>query len=139
MYDSILVPIDGSDPANRAIEHALSHATEYGADIHALYVVETNRYGEPALSSTELVLEELEEYGHGLIERLVDRADNRGITVEGVVRHGTPHEEILAYADEIDADMIIIGYQGQSHDIEGHIGSTTDSVIRHATRPVLTA
>ncbi len=139
MYDTILVPIDGSDPANRAIEHALSHAREYGAEIHAMYVVETNRYGEPALSSTELVIEELEEYGQTLIDRLVDRADNEGIHVEGVCRHGTPNEEILAYADEVDADLIILGYQGQSHDIEGHIGSTTDNVIRNATRPVLTA
>lgn len=139
MYDTILVPIDGSDPANRAIEHALSHAREYGAEIHAMYVVETNRYGEPALSSTELVIEELEEYGQMMIDRLVDRADNEGIHVKGECRHGTPHEEIIAYADEIDADLIILGYQGQSHDIEGHIGSTTDNVVRNATRPVLTA
>mgnify|MGYP006287265207 CR=1 FL=1 len=139
MYDTILVPIDGSDPANRAVEHALTHAREYDSVLHAMYVVETNRYGEPALSSTELVIEELEEYGQNLIERLMDRADNEGITVEGICRHGTPHEEILKYADEIDADLIIIGYQGHSHDIEGHVGSTTDSVIRNSTRPVLTA
>jgi len=71
MYDTILVPTDGSDPANRAVEHALALADRYDARVHALYCVETHRYGEPALSSTEIVLDQLEDQGKRCSKRRV--------------------------------------------------------------------
>lgn len=139
MYDTILVPTDGSDAANRAVEHAIELAEQFDSNLHALYVVDTNRYGEPALSSAEIVLHDLEEDGNVLVQRIADRADNLGITTETRVCHGAPHEEIVSYADEIDAELITMGFQGQSHAMEGHMGSVVDRVIRSAGRPVLTA
>ncbi|MFB1064651.1 universal stress protein [Natrinema sp. H-ect4] len=139
MYDTILVPTDGSDPANRAVEHAMELADRYEADIHALYCVETHRYGEPALSSTEIVLERLEEEGAAMLAELADRADNVGIDWTSTVCHGLPWEEIHEKADEVDADLIVLGYQGQSHQRSSKIGSVAERVVRHADRPVLTA
>jgi nucleotide-binding universal stress UspA family protein len=139
MYDTILVPTDGSDPANRAVEHALEIAEQFGATVHALYVVDTDRYGEPALSSAEIVLQELEGDGRELVADIVDRADAHGVAAETRVCHGAPHEEIVTYADEIDADLVILGYQGHSHRMEGHMGSVADRVAHAAGRPVLTA
>jgi len=139
MYDTILVPTDGSDPANRAVEHGLELAERFGATLHALYVVDTRRYGEPALSSAEIVLQELEEDGNALVTDIAERGDNRGVVVETRVCHGAPHEEIITYADETDADLIVMGYQGHSHSIEGHMGSVADRVTQRAGRPVLTA
>jgi len=40
---------------------------------------------------------------------------------------------------ELDADLIVIGFQGQSHNRTGKIGSVADRVVRYADRPVLTA
>ncbi|WP_254530834.1 universal stress protein [Natrinema gelatinilyticum] len=139
MYETILVPIDGSDPANRAVEHALAIADEYDAQIDLLYCVETFRYGEPALSSTEIVLDELEDRGQDLLTDLAERADNYGTDVSTCLCHGRPWEEILARAADVDADLIVIGYQGQSHTRDRRIGSTAERVVRTADRPVLTA
>lgn len=139
MYSTILVPTDGSDSANRAVEHAIELAERFDAALHAMYVVDTNRYGEPALSSAEVVLHELEEDGHRLVSAVADRADNTGITTDTMVCHGRPHEEIIDYADDIDADLIVMGYQGQGHRLEGHMGSVADRVTQSAGRPVLTA
>ncbi|MDS0477703.1 universal stress protein [Natrinema sp. 1APR25-10V2] len=139
MYDTILVPADGSDPANRAVEHALAMADEYGAAVDFLYCVETHRYGEPALSSAEIVLNDLEERGQNLLSNLADRADNYGIETSTCLCHGRPWEEILERGDAVDADLIVIGYQGQSHSRDGKIGSTAERVVRSADRPVLTA
>jgi nucleotide-binding universal stress UspA family protein len=50
--------------------------------------------------------------------------------------HGTPHDEIIRYADDIDVDVIVMGYQGQSH--EQRIGSVVERVLRGTERPVLT-
>lgn len=139
MYDTILVPTDGSDPANRAVEHALEIADRYDADVHAIYCVETHRYGEPALSSTEIVLSNLEERGAAMLEELADRADNVGIECTWNVCHGLPWEEVRKKADELDTDLIVIGFQGQSHDRSGRIGSVAERIVRNANRPVLTA
>ncbi|WIV68356.1 universal stress protein [Natrialbaceae archaeon AArc-T1-2] len=139
MYDTILVATDGSDPANRAVEHALTLADRYDAEVHALYCVETHRYGEPALSSSAIVLNKLEEQGQAMLQDLVDRADNEGIEMGCTVCHGRPWEEIHDCAEKCDADLIVIGYQGQSHSRDMKIGSVAERVVRTADRPVLTA
>jgi len=139
MDDTILVPTDGSDPANRAVEHGFELAERFDATLHALYVVDTRRYGEPALSSAEIVVQELEEDGTALVAEIVERADNRGVAVEAHVCHGAPHEETIDYADEVNAGLVVMGYQSHSHPIEGRMGSVPDRVTQRAGRPVLTA
>jgi nucleotide-binding universal stress UspA family protein len=135
MYDTILVATDGSDGANRAERHALALGEHFGATVHAIYVVDTRRYGETALSSAELVLEELEAEGTDILEAFAERADNRGVRVETRCCHGTPDEEIRVYADDVDADVVVLGYQGHSHRVK--IGSTADRVVNAFDRPVL--
>ncbi|MDG5775496.1 universal stress protein [Haloarculaceae archaeon H-GB2-1] len=137
MYDTILVGIDGSDDSNRAIEHALNLAERHDARLHALFVVDTRQYGEPALSSVEIVTDEIEDYGHSLLNDITDRADNRGIEVTNRVCHGTPDDELLAAAEDMEVDVIVIGYRGQTHDQPGRLGSVADAIIRMTDRPVL--
>ncbi len=139
MYETILVPTDGSDPANRAVEHALAVADRYDASVHALYCVETHRYGEPALSTTAIVLDQLEEQGQAMLEEIRDRAANAGIECTSEVCHGRPWEATLEVGDKVEADLIIIGYQGQSHTRTRKIGSAAERIVRSADRPVLTA
>ncbi|MFB6178711.1 MAG: universal stress protein [Halorientalis sp.] len=136
MYETILVPLDGSDSANRAAEHALELAKRFDAALHSLYVGDTRLYGEPGLSSTEIVVNELEDHGTELVSAFADRADNSGIDVTTRVCHGVPHAEIIDYASEIDADAIVLGYQGQTH--RQKIGSVAERVVRHGGRPTLT-
>ncbi|WP_251343338.1 universal stress protein [Haloplanus halophilus] len=137
MYERILVATDGSASANRAVSRALEQAEANGATLHAIFVVDTGRYGEPALSSTELVVDSIEDWGRNQLEEVVERADGLGIEVVTRCCHGTPHEEIIGYADDVDADVVVLGYQGQSHAAAERIGSVTDRVVRNAGRPVL--
>jgi len=99
-------------------------ADRYEADVHALYCVETHRYGEPALSSTEIVLERLEEEGAAMLAELADRADNVGIDWTSTVCHGLPWEEIHEKADEVDADLIVLGYQGRATSAAARSGAS---------------
>lgn len=137
MYDSILVPTDGSDGGNGAVKHSFEIAERFGATIHTQYVVDTDKYGEPALSSPELVIDELEEEEQELLDEIAERGNNLGIEVTTRCVHGSPHEVIIQTAAEVDADVIVMGYQGKSH--TKHIGSVTDRVLRSAGRPVLAA
>ncbi|MFC7210381.1 universal stress protein [Natronoarchaeum sp. GCM10025321] len=138
MYETILVPTDGSEPANRAVEHALELADRYDAHVHTIYCVETNRYGQPALSSSELVLDDLEDRGATMLDEVDDRAADIGIESDQTVCRGGPWEEVHKKALEIDADLIVIGSRGQSHQRTGRIGSIAERILRSPDRPVLT-
>ncbi|THE63436.1 universal stress protein [Salinadaptatus halalkaliphilus] len=138
MYETILVPTDGSASADRAVDHALTVADRYDGAVHAMYCVETHRYGDPALSSTELLLDDLEDRGGELLAAVRDRAVDEGIECSSNVCRGRPWEQAAEKAAEIDADLIVIGYQGQSHTKTDRIGSVAERIVRTADRPVLT-
>jgi nucleotide-binding universal stress UspA family protein len=139
MYRTILIPTDGSDRANRAVEHAIELAETYDADLHGMYVVDTTRYGDPALSSAELILTELEDRGDIILTEILEEAEPLGIDFTPYICHGSPHEEIIIYADEIDADVIVIGYQGESHPETDLMGSVVQRVLEATDRTVLIA
>lgn len=137
MYGTILVGTDGSAPANRAVVQALEEAERSDATVHAIFVVDTSLFDEPALSSAELFTDDLEDWGRDQLDEVVERGENLGVEVVTRNCHGTPHEEIIEYADNIDADLIVLGYQGQSHTKSDRVGSTTERVVRNAGRRVL--
>lgn len=137
MFDTILVATDGSGPANRAVTYALDQAEQYDAELHAIYVVDTTRYSEPALSSMELETNEIEDWGKQQLDEVVERAESLDVTVVTQSCHGKPSTEIINYSDDIDADLIVIGYQGHSHTATDHIGSVADRVVQNSGRPVM--
>lgn len=135
MYENILLPVDGSEGSERAEEFALELAERYGGEVHVFHVVDTRLVSEPALSSMELVTDDAEAAAMELFEEIEERATERNIEVSCRCCHGTPHDEIVEYADDIGADVIVMGYRGQSH--EKRIGSVVDRVLRNTDRPVL--
>jgi nucleotide-binding universal stress UspA family protein len=137
MYDTILVATDGSDPAEQAVERGLDLAERYGATLHALFVVDTRLVGEPALSSTELVVDELEDRGHELLNEITNQGEKRGVEITTRCCHGVPHEEIVEAAAGIDADLLVLGYSGQTHQNTDNIGSVAERVTRLTDRSVL--
>lgn len=99
----IMVPTDGSDHAERAFDHALRMADNAGGDLHLLHVVDTERYGEPALSTTELVVTQQEDEGTLLLKRLAVRAGHREIPTTLESCHGDP---VASIVDRIESDGI---------------------------------
>lgn len=137
MYDTILVGTDGSASANRAIVHALELAEGYDATLHGIFVVNTAVYGEPALGSGELYTHKIEEQGVTYLDEIEHRADDLGVDFVKRCCHGKPYKEIVRYADDIDADIVVLGYQGKTHTETEILGSVTDRVIRSSGRPTL--
>jgi len=113
MSITILLPLDEGEPGepetDALVERALTLAEEADGIVHALYVVDTGRYGEPALSSAEIVVDEREDEGHRLLGAVTARGRARGVDVVPRCCHGRPHEELVAHAEEIDADVVVLG------------------------------
>ncbi|MFB6161897.1 MAG: universal stress protein [Halococcoides sp.] len=136
MFRRILVATDGSDHAQDAVEYAFQLAERYDATVHAMFAVDTNVTGEPALSSGEVLVSELEDYGSEILDRVEEQAEYRAVDCETSRRHGTPHEAIVEESENVDADIIVLGYRGTS--AASAVGSTASRVMRSTDRPVLT-
>lgn len=135
MYDKILIPTDGSDPAARAVEHGLGLAEAFGAEVHALYVVETEATYILTVGLSDDEMEEYRQYGEDTVGQVVEEAGGRGLEATGVVKTGRVSEEIVEYAQENDVDHIVIGKQGRGA-IEKFIGGTAEKVMRMSSIPV---
>lgn len=134
--DTVLLATDGSDYATRAAERAIELAAERGAALHVLAVVDRRKFDEPALSSDELATIEVEDHARESLEAVVELAADAGITSVREHRHGIPHAEIVTYAAEIDAGVIVVGEHG-SHD--DHCGGVGRRVKQIADREVVVA
>ncbi|WP_435156612.1 universal stress protein [Haladaptatus sp. DFWS20] len=138
MYERILVPTDGSKGATRGVNHALNLAEQYGAAFHTMYVVDEDIYGEtPAMSSEELFIEQIQTNGEELLEQVVSKAGTRGIETTTECIRGTPHKEIVSYAEANNIDLIVMGKHGLTGNGKPHFGSTTGRVLRFSDIPVL--
>lgn len=136
-YDTVLIPTDGSDPAERGIDHGLDIAADSDATTHFIYVIDETRYGErPGVDDYEVALEEMRNEAIAELERLQRAAEERGLDAETYCTRGKPHEEITEYADEIDADIIVMGKRGEGTAEPPHVGRVADRVLRTADAPV---
>jgi len=136
MYDRILFPTDGSDGAAAALDHALELADTYDATINVLYVVNTTYLGGGAAEGT--TVESLRESGERVVAETVERIGDRGVDAESEVRTGDPYRGIVDYADEIGADLLVMGTHGRTGLDRYLLGSVTEKVVRTADVPVLT-
>lgn len=135
MYDNILLPTDGSDGSKDAFEHALELAKTYGSTIHALYVVEPVHSADVGM---ERILEAMRAEGERIVAETEERANSAGIEASKDVRIGSPHREILEYAEENGVDLIVMGTHGRTGLNRYLLGSVTEKVVRLSDVPVLT-
>lgn len=132
--DTILLATDGSEYARHAARRAIELAAERGATLHVICVVDERRFDEPALSAAELATIYAEDHAALCVTEVADMAAARDVRVEGDTRHGLPHEVILAYAAEVDADVIVVGEHG---DHEEHFSGVGRRVRELADREVV--
>lgn len=137
MYDNILVPTDGSDAAEAAIEHAIQLSKIHDATLHVLTVVETKAQYVITVG-LEDEMEEYEEWAEDVVQEVNNRAEREGVPTRGVVRKGSVAEEIVDYATDNGIDNIVMGAHGRSAVDKYLVGSTAEKVVRTAHTPVTT-
>jgi nucleotide-binding universal stress UspA family protein len=137
MYETILVPTDGSPGAAAAVDHALDLAETYGATVHALYVVDVRMSPISTDTDREAVLQLLERSSDDPTGSILERAEREGIPAVEAVRVGVPHEEIGAYVDEHGVDLVVMGTHGRAGLERTLLGSVTERVLRTVEVPVM--
>lgn len=91
-----------------------------------------------ALIATPELASRLGDAARAGLDAAAKRLEGQGVKVESILREGVPWEEIEHVADEIDADVIVIGTHGRRGIARALLGSVAENVIRTTERPVLT-
>ena len=133
----ILIATDGSDPALEAVEF-LDLAAEQDAEVTFVQVAPpldravANGFGIPVA-----LPHHVDETDRRPVVEAAELAAERGLSAHSKVLVGLPVDEIVAYADSIDADLIVVGSRGRGAIASAVLGSVSRGVLHEARRPVL--
>ena len=136
--NNILVPIDFSDCAKKALEYAIPFAREHDGTVTAVYVVPpvygVGEYGGVDFTGLEA---EARAYSEKRLNALLAQEVAGKVPAETLVRSGPPALEIIEVARNLPADLIIISTHGRTGLKHALLGSVAEHVVRAAPCPVL--
>lgn len=152
MFSNILVPLDGSELGENALEAAKNLASSFKATVHLIEVVSRNpelearRHTSGFFQTGELEYEM--DKARELVDRRIGRAkeyleamaaelQSAGINVVTAIGEGAADEQIVDYAKENDVDLIVMSPHGHGGLRRLFIGSVTDRVVRSGEKSVL--
>ncbi len=136
----ILCPTDGSDVSQRARDYAIALARWYHGEITALTVHSGVMPSFPDVAPAILtsLWDEQTEHTRELLRTFREPLDAAGVPYRARIEEGNPADQILAVAEEIAADLIVLGTHGTRGFERWLLGSVTERVLHRTTCPVLT-
>jgi nucleotide-binding universal stress UspA family protein len=137
MYETVLLPTDGSQAMETVVEHACDVATRRGADVHVLYVVDDRAFLTLDDDRIPTVTDQLRDEGERATSAVAAEFDAENVSVSTEIRQGNPADEILAAAEDRDADLVVMGTHG-SDPARNMLGSVSQKVVTLSSVPVLT-
>ncbi|MBF2005644.1 universal stress protein [Chlorogloeopsis fritschii PCC 9212] len=132
MFKTVLFPIDQSREAREAADVVIEIVKKYGSRLVLISVVEEpdkDTSSEEVMASPETVAQ--------LLESAKSMFAEQGIQTETIERQGIPAFVICDVADEIEANLIVMGCRGLGLTEEGATESVTNRVINLSPCPVL--
>lgn len=132
MYDTILLPTDGTAGLDRAFDHAVALAGAFDAELHVLSVL------TEAETSAAADVGSLRADRQSVLSSVASAARDDGIETETAIRAGVPHEAILEYVADAGVDLAVMATHGRTGMDRMLLGSVTERVVRSAPVPVVT-
>ena len=140
LFKRILCPVDQSRTSFRGLQNAVRLAKAIGGEVFVLSVIPDVSWLTAAVETGVLVDARAEHASKWVqeFERFVEKADFSGVSWKCEVRHGVPHEQIVAAAQELGSDLIIMGATGRTGLVQVLLGSTTRRMLRDLPCSLLT-
>lgn len=137
---TILVPTDFGEVSEHAVEYALELAKALGSEVILMHAFEIPAVGFPdgALVATADMTNRVLEGAQVGLDRQAAQYEGRGIEMRTVIKQGDAWRSILAAADEVGCDLIVMGTHGRRGLPRALLGSVAEKVVRTAHCPVLT-
>ena len=144
MFQRILVPLDGSELAERALPYAKELAQQLGASLTILRVVNSLELTSAQAFSGYLpaevydaAFEDARRAAREYLETVAKGLAADGLAVDWVMRTGDPAGEVIEHEREGRADLVVMSTHGRSGLGRWVFGSVADRVLRGGTIPVL--
>jgi len=146
-YKKIILATDFSDTSKEASYYAVQLAQTFKAELKALHVFDISAWNvptryyldlEPAEPEFDEAVEGFEEIRQRGKDSLKKLAESFNLEVETIFTEGDPGHEIVRVAEELNADLIVLGTHGYTGWRRFTIGSVAEFVGRHAPCAVFT-
>ena len=137
MFETVLVPTDGSEAMARVIDTASGLAEAHGAALRFVYVVPTAAFERLPLETPQ---ESVDSMLREKAEEALSTAEERATVdrTETAIREGAPAREITAHAEATGSDLIVMGTHSRLGSDRELLGAVTGRVVRTADVPVMT-
>ena len=134
----IILALDGSEGSKKALAWTVEFAKENKAEIHVVTVIESAGMTTLELSSQVFAIDEMRrQYLQQLNESTKLLCDSQLCTIYSTVLEGNAAEELIRYAKEHNADMLICGTHGWGHFTALLMGSVAHKLVTYAECSVL--
>ena len=148
IFSRMLVAIDGSEPSKESLRVAARLAREHGGTLVLCHVVdwvplvaEVDAAGGGMTGiamDARPIIDSLETQGKAMLSHAAERVKAFGVPFQERQIDGEAAENILRVAEELECSLIVMGTHGREGVARFFVGSTTESVLRASTIPVLT-
>lgn len=139
MYAKILVPLDGSALAERAIPHAVGIARATGAEVILLQVVQAPLGSTPEAGQEEetRAFQDAAARDLAYLGKIAAGVRDSGVAVRHEVIEGPASDKILATAHKENVDILVMSTHGRGGVSKLLLGSVADKVVCTTKRPVM--
>ena len=140
LFKRILIPVDGSTYSLSAVRLGGRLAAINGSSLWILNVIDEEveaRICRLNRQQCEVVSRNMEEEARGLVADMKGELAQMGVDADTLIKRGSPHEIILETAEELGADLIVMGKLGRRGIKRILLGSVAERVIEFADCPIL--
>jgi nucleotide-binding universal stress UspA family protein len=138
MYSRIVVGTDGTDRSLIAVDHAARLAAAFAAELHVVAAAAPGDAASKPASSMTAAIAQLSDQSAKTAAKIGHDASKRhGVRVVEHPQVGEPASVLIAVADAVDADLIVVGNKSMNGRLRKFTGSVPSRLAHHSNRPVL--
>ena len=137
MFNRILVPLDGSKLAERAVPHAALFARTFGGNITLLQVLDPSSSQESALITDPLNWQIRKAEAEVYLQATCENFHNQGVACDYALREGKTPENIVDFAQSENIDLLVLTTHGAGGLSRWNISSVVEKVVDKVYLPVL--
>jgi nucleotide-binding universal stress UspA family protein len=133
----IVVATDGSEGATEAVNYTFELASKLGATVHVVHVAPETEWAAIQAPVSVRIPHEINAYDRKSLDEAVALAHEWNVPVKTKLLMGNTADEVVTYADGVDADLLVVGSRGRGAIKSTVLGSVSQEVLHEARRPVL--